>query len=176
MSLELSRQWWSQIKTNPEKLRRWLQRQYIGELAAVNLLSEVLMRFGPEMAPKQWDTIKTILVQEMKHASWIHGILLERDIPVPKALDARDRYWSKVYEGVETIADAMAAAENAEHMRLWRIQTIAEDPEGPADLVRIFKAILPDEQFHERSFSAYATPEARIRMTPFHEAGMELLF
>lgn len=175
MSLKESRQWWKETRADPEKLNTWLQRQYVGELAAVNLLSEVLMRFGPEMTQKQWNTVKVILDQEMKHAKWIHDLLRSRNIEVPVATDARERYWSKVYKGVNTLKDAMAAAENAENMRLWRIVAIAESS-GPYDIVDVFEKILPDEEFHERAFHSFADDEARARMKPYHGAGMELLF
>ena len=51
--MKTSAEWWLATKSDPAKLTHWLQRQYVGEMAAVNLLSELLIRFGDEATDEE---------------------------------------------------------------------------------------------------------------------------
>jgi hypothetical protein len=64
---------------------------------------------------------------------------------------------------------------HAERMRLERVETIANDPDAPADVRIAFARILPQEQFHAHAFAELATPEALARTTGSHGLGRSAL-
>jgi rubrerythrin len=174
--MRTSSQWWNEIKSNPEELKQWLIRQYVGEMAAVNLLSDVLIRFGGDMAETEWDDVYKVMMQEAKHARWVKELLADRHIGIPAGLDATRRYWEEVIPAVEKLDDAAHAAHNAEEMRLHRIRTIAEETDPAyADLQNVFQRILPDEEWHERVFDGLCRTEHNPKMDTAHNKGLRAL-
>lgn len=151
--MHTTRDWWAETKSDPEKLAHWLKRQYVGELAAVNLLSEVLLKFGADMTKKQWHDVYTVMQQEALHAHWVKGLLDSRGLSVDKDADPQRRYWMEVLPEVDDLQKAGAAAYDAEHMRLYRIREIAQDTEATQDIREVFAKILPHEEWHEEVFS-----------------------
>lgn len=145
--------WWQEMKSDPEKLAAWLRRQYVGEMAAVNLLSELLIRFGSEMTNEEWYTTFKIMNQEALHGRWMKELMDSRGIKPEEDADATRRYWNEVLPAVDTFKRAAAAAFNAENMRLYRIREIANDVDAPADLREVFARILPHEEWHEVAFA-----------------------
>lgn len=171
-----SNEWWNEVKSNPVKLADWLQRQYIGEVAAVNLLSEVLMKYGHSATNPQWMDIMKVLQQEALHGKWIKTLMDKRGIePAPNA-EATARYWKEVLPNVTSFKEAMAAAFHAENMRLARIRAIANDDSLKGtdleDIQDTFKHILPHEEWHEEVFGKM---RAGTNMTRYHEKGLEAL-
>ena len=167
-----SAQWWGETKSDPEKLIEWLRRQYVGEMAAVNLLSEVLLRFGGQATKEQWDLVFTVMAQEAKHARWMKGLLDMRGIALPDDARADTRYWKEVVPNVTSFKEAVAAAFHAEHMRLARIRAICNDASAPGDIREVFQRILPDEEWHE---SVFDKMRDGVEMTRYHEKGLEAL-
>lgn len=165
--------WWATVKANPEKLASWLKRQYVGELAAVNLLSELLIRFGSEMNPEDWHTISKIMMQEALHGTWMKELLDVRGIKPEQNASAERRYWKEVLPAVDSFEKAVAAGFHAENMRLHRIREIASDLDAPADIRETFQRILPHEEWHEEAFAAMMGQTDAI--TPFHEKGLKAL-
>lgn len=170
--MHTSIEWWNAVKAEPVRLHRWLQRQYVGELAAVSLLSELLIRFGGEATDAEWRTVHKIMVQEANHARWIKGLLDARGITPEPFAAADQRYWAEVLPAIHSFAEATAAGFHAEHMRLQRIRAIAWDADAPEDVREVFQRILPQEEFHERAFDAMRSGRA---MTRYHEAGLRAL-
>lgn len=170
--MRTTHEWWQEIKSDPEKLAAWLRRQYVGELAAVNLLSELLIRFGADMKPEQWHTISKIMMQEALHGSWMKELMDVRGIEPEKNASAERRYWKEVLPAVDSFEKAVAAGFHAENMRLHRIREIAHDDTAPADLRETFQRILPHEEWHEEAF---ASMMSGVDITPFHEKGLEAL-
>lgn len=174
--MKTTKQWWEETKADPEKLKRWLIRQYVGEMAAINLLSEVLLRFGGEMTGVEWENVFTVMLQEAKHARWVKYLLSDRKIKIPTNLSATRKYWDEVLPAVETLDDAAHAAHNAETMRLHRIRVIAVEPDIEfADLQRVFANVLPDEQWHEKVFDGLTRTEHNPKMDVAHMEGLNAL-
>jgi hypothetical protein len=170
--MKTTKEWWQETRDDSTKLHAWLRRQYVGELAAVNLLSELLIRFGSEMTNQQWGNIYKIMQQEALHGSWMKDLLDVRGIkPEPNASATR-RYWNEVLPAVNSFAKAVAAAFHAEHMRLARIREIADDNQAPADIRAAFQRILPHEEWHELAFSEM---KGDVTLTESHEKGLQAL-
>jgi rubrerythrin len=170
--MQTTHAWWKATKSNPQKLTAWLKRQYVGELAAVHLLSELLIRFGSDMTPKQWQDIAKILMQEALHGTWMKELLDARGITPEKNASAEQRYWKEVLPAVDSFEKAVAAGFHAENMRLHRIREIAFDLDAPADIRDVFQRILPHEEWHEKAF---AEMMSGVDITPFHEKGLKAL-
>lgn len=170
--MHTSEQWWNEVKKDPEKLASWLKRQYIGEIAAVNLLSEVLIKYGSEATEVQWLQIHKVMIQEAVHGKWMKRLMDDRGIKLEPNGDATRRYWAEVLPGVTNFQEAMAAAFQAEHMRLARIRTIANDKEAPEDIRLVFQSILPHEEWHEEVFGEM---RGTADVTRYHEKGLEAL-
>jgi len=164
--------WWAETKSDPTRLHAWLQRQYVGELAAVNLLSELLLQFGSDMTPTQWEDIHKIMMQEALHGHWMKQLLDARGVLPEKNASAERRYWREVLPAVDSFEKAVAAGYHAEHMRLFRIREIASDMEAPADIRETFQRILPHEEWHEEAFAAMKNG---VALTEFHERGLKAL-
>lgn len=168
-----SAEWWESVKADPAKLEAWLRRQYVGEIAAVNLLSEILLRFGSEASAAEWNDVHKVMCQEATHARWIKGLMDKRGIALEPNASAERRYWAEVLPHVTNFAEAMAAAFHAEHMRLARIRVIAEERDARFwDLAQIFKSILPHEEWHEKVFDRMRKGR---EMTRYHEKGLHAL-
>lgn len=170
-----TKEWWANTKSDPEKLASWLQRQYVGELAAVNLLSEVLLRFGGEATTEEWDTVYRVMGQEALHAKWMRDICVDRSIFLENNASAQERYWKEVLPNISSFHEAMDAAFHAEHMRLERIREIAADEDLKiSDLAKVFAKILPHEEWHEEVFGAIRHSAAGST-TKYHKKGLEAL-
>jgi hypothetical protein len=167
-----TKEWWNGIRDNPEELARWLRRQYVGELAAVNLLSQLLIRFGSKMNEAQWETIHKIMSQEAVHGRWMKELMDVRGILPEENASAERRYWNEVLPAVDSFEKAVAAGFHAENMRLFRIREIANDPKAPEDIRTTFNRILPHEEWHEEAF---AEMMGDTDITEFHEKGLEAL-
>jgi hypothetical protein len=152
--MKTTAQWWVETKNDEEKLAQWLRRQYVGELAAVNLLSEMMLKFGADMTEEQWENTHKVMLQEATHAKWMKGLLDVRGITVEKDADATRRYWQEVLPSVDDFEKASAAAHDAERMRLYRIREIANDANAPEDIRATFQRILPHEEWHEEVFAS----------------------
>lgn len=170
--MKTTAEWWNATKSDNEKLYHWLQRQYIGELAAVNLLSEMILKFGANMSDQQWLDLHKVMMQEATHARWMKGLMDAREIKPEKNADPTRRYWQEVLPAVTDFQKAAAAAHNAEHMRLFRIREIANDEYAPEDIRKVFEAILPHEEWHERVF---ASMKGNAELTEYHQKGLQAL-
>lgn len=170
--MQTSAQWWEETRDNPAKLEHWLKRQYVGELAAVNLLSELLVRFGSQATDQEWNTVHKIMCQEARHGRLIKELMGSRGIAPEDNASTDRRYWAEVLPNVTNFAEAMAAGFHAESMRLQRIRAIAEDESAPADIRHVFQRILPDEEWHERAFDEMRQGR---ELTRYHAKGLESL-
>lgn len=168
-----SAEWWAGVKADPERLRHWLRRQYVGEMSAVGLLSELLVRFGSEADMRDWQTVHRIMLQEATHALWLRELLGARRIDLEPDAEAHGRYWAEVLPNIRSFAEGVAAGYHAENMRLERIRVICTD-EDPhvADIRQVFQRILPQEEFHERAFDEMRRGR---EMTRYHEDGLRAL-
>lgn len=171
-----SAQWWAETKNDEEKLAHWHRRQYVGELAAVNLLSEMILKFGADMTEEQWENTHKVMIQEATHAKWMKSLLDARGILPEKDADATRRYWQEVIPSVDDFQKASAAAHDAERMRLHRIREIANDPEGNRldlrDIREVFQRILPHEEWHEEVFESM---RGSARLDEAHDRGLAAL-
>lgn len=165
------------VKSSPEKLNHWLQRQFIGEaLAALRVknLAESLTE------PWQRAGFTMVAEDEMKHAEWILLLLQSRKIPVPKikseqkVFASTTRYWKHLSNGM-TLEELFAAGAHAEEMRLHRIQALADDPEIDTDIRETFLRILKDEIFHAKVFRKAAGEAAYEKAAGNHQRGLEAL-
>jgi hypothetical protein len=170
--MKTSKEWWQEVKSDPERMDAWLRRQYVGEIAAVNLLSELLIRHGSEATPEEWDTVHKIMCQEATHGKWIKRVMDARGIKPEPDGDPQRRYWAEVRPHVNSFVDGMAAGFHAESMRLERIRTIVEDEDVPADIRKVFSDILPHEEWHEEAFDAMRQGRELSR---YHERGLQAL-
>jgi len=165
-------EWWAEVRDDSEKLAHWLRRQYVGELAAVNLLSEMILKFGADMTEQQWEDTHKVMLQEATHAKWMKQLLDARGILPEKDADPTRRYWQEVLPAVDDFQKASAAAHDAERMRLHRIRAIALDQKAPADIRNTFKRILPHEEWHEIVFESM---RGDARLDEAHERGLAAL-
>ncbi len=165
--------WWDEIKSDRAKLEAWMRRQYIGEMAAVNLLSEVLLRFGAEATLNEWENVHKVMVQEAIHAKWMRELCDREGITLERNASAERKYWAEVLPNVHNFREAMAAGFHAESMRLERIRTIANerDPQF-SDFAATFTRILPHEEWHEHVFDQMRQGND---LTQYHERGLEAL-
>ena len=170
--MKTTHQWWAEVKSDETKLHSWLRRQYVGELAAVNLLSKLLLQFGSKMNPHQWETIHKIMMQEAVHGHWMKLLLDARSILPEENASAERRYWAQVLPAVDSFEKAVAAGYHADNMRLVRIREIAADQSAPADIRETFQKILPHEEWHEEAFAEMMNG---VKLTEFHEKGLAAL-
>ena len=170
--MKTTQQWWNEVKADEAKLHAWLRRQYVGEMAAVNLLSELLIRFGSDMTSHQWETIHKIMMQEAVHGHWMKLLLDARGVKLEENASAERRYWKEVLPAVDSFEKAVAAGFHAENMRLVRIREIAHDVAAPTDIRETFQKILPHEEWHEEAFQSMMNG---VDITPFHERGLKAL-
>lgn len=167
--------WWNDTKNNQENLRDWLQRQYVGEFAAVNLLSEILIRFGHEMNGDQRRNIYKVMLQEALHGQWMSQLLENRGWAPEAQPDVTERYWKNIIPNVKNFQDAMQAAAQAENMRLQRIRAIVNDPTAPADIHKVFEQILPHEEWHEEVFTTMCGDYHNPEIKQGHDQGLSSL-
>ncbi len=171
--MRTSKQWWEEVKADTEKFNRWLVKQYRGEVTASNRINLFATHFADE-GSFQAKLLKSIALDESKHARWILDILKSRGLE-PSIEGAGERYWSKTVPRILSFEYGCAVGAHAEGMRLERIRTIAGDESAPADIRSIFQRILEDEVFHERAFREMAGPEAMDRTLAAHRQGREVL-
>ena len=171
--MKTTSEWWAETKADPEKLAHWLRRQYVGEMAAVNLLSELLITYGGQATESECDKVHKVMCQEATHAKWMKRLMEGRKIDPEVGATAERRYWSEVKPAVNSFQEGCAAGYHAEHMRLERIRCIASDTDpAVADLAETFAKILPHEMWHERVFDEMRQGQT---LTQYHEKGLEKL-
>jgi rubrerythrin len=174
--MKTSAGWWQTVKADPELLLDWLRKQYHGEATAAVRMRDFLNRYGEQARDPRWvATVEEIARQEELHASWVGELLGARGEEPTIIPDKAERYWQATLPGIESWESGCAVAAHAEAMRLERIRVIAADLDAPADIREVFARILPQEEFHERAFRAFASDEALTAALEGHAAGAEAL-
>jgi hypothetical protein len=174
--MKTPKEWWDRVKYDPNLLVRWLRDQYHSEAIASIRMRHFVARFGGDGTAKWQEktTVEEIAKQEQQHADWI-GVLLQSRGVEPSLLLKSERYWDKTLKGIDSWDTGCAVAAHAEAMRLGRIKVIVADEEGPADVREVFGRILPQAEFHERAFHAFASAGALFTTLGNHIAGAEAL-
>lgn len=172
--MKTSKEWWDRVKHDPFVLLRWLRDQYHGEAIAAIRMRRFVDQFGDAAKFQERTTVEEIARQEQQHANWIGQLLIDRGVE-PSLLAKSERYWDQTLKGIDSWDTGCAVAAHAEGMRLDRIRVIAADPTGPADVREVFSRILPQEEFHERAFRAFATDGALFTTLGNHQDGAEAL-
>jgi len=74
-----SAEWWAEVKADPEKLRDWLHKQYVGEITAYNRMFDFLKAYGAQAKDPKWvKTVEEIAWQEAAHSVWVGQLLVDR--------------------------------------------------------------------------------------------------
>ncbi|APR87527.1 hypothetical protein A7982_12876 [Minicystis rosea] len=168
-----SRAWWEAVKKDPEALVAWLLDQYRGEATAAGRI-EMLRDAFAAPGSRAHRILGVIAGQERRHAVWVGDLLTARGIE-PKIGVKRERYWKETLDVVRDLETGCAVGAHSERMRLERIETIAHDPEAPADVRAVFTRILPEERFHARAFAELAGAEALSATEGAHDLGRRAL-
>lgn len=171
--MRTSKQWWNEVKNDPDKFNEWLVKQYRGEVTAASRIRQLSTTFGKDR-PNAQKLLEIIAKQEEQHAQWVLALLRQRGIE-PSVENAENRYWTETLPGITDLDTGTAVAAHAEKMRLERITAIAEDPDAPSDVRKVFHRILRDEIFHEETFRMLSTPEAMEKTRHNHEQGAHVL-
>lgn len=169
--MHTSQEWWTSVKSCPEKLAAWLTAQYHGENTAADRIDEYTKKFVKE--PLAQLILRTVASQERDHAVWVHELLANRGIS--PADEHVDRYWKEVLPEVTSLESGAAVGAHAEAMRLERIRVIATDETAPEDIRLVFKRILPQEEWHERVFRDLAGAEHMSTTAAAHGRAMEAI-
>lgn len=191
---QTSEQWWAAVRSDPAKLNVWLLDQFRGEATAATRIRLLRDQFATPAVPTPAGqhgasaqrshaarVLTVIADQEAQHAAWVAGLLWARGIEAV-VVDKVARYWTACH--LDEIADletGCAVGAWAERMRLERIEVIAasadegEDATDIADIVAVFRRILPEERFHERAFRALAGEVALRATKDAHELGRRAL-
>jgi rubrerythrin len=165
--------WLDEVLNNPTKMIEWLTKQYHGEATAAVRIRSFSNKYAIDEKHKK--TLEVIAAQEDKHADWIGDLLWSRGIKAKIIIGKEERYWEKTIPGIHSFETGTAVAAHAEGMRLKRIRAILAHPDSPADIQKVFAKILPEEEFHERSFCAMSNHSALKATAGNHQAGFEAL-
>ncbi|MDB4997744.1 MAG: hypothetical protein JWM74_5176 [Myxococcaceae bacterium] len=175
--MKTSQAWWAATKSDPKALEGWLRDQYRGEATAGPRIEALRDAFAKE-GTRAWRVLTVIATQESKHARWVAGLLRARGVEVALE-DKADRYWRRVVPAIRDLETGAAVGAHAEAMRLERIEAIASDAAAMstelADVIGVFRRILPEERFHERAFRTLAGREALAQTRGAHALGREAL-
>ncbi len=169
--MKTTQEWLTEVKSSPEKLTHWLERQYIGEALA----AERIAKLAEQAQGKAKTLLLKIAQDEQKHRDWVGSLLTARNMDLPVVSYKEDRYWGEVLPNAENFDEITAAGHHAEAMRLVRIRALAADTDIDEDIRNVFSNILPDEEMHAKGFEAISTPEAIESMRGHHERGLEML-
>lgn len=169
--MKTTKQWLSEIKADPNKLNKWLERQYVGEALAAHRIS----RLADMVEGRYQAVLMKIANDELMHCQWVQGLLETRGIPLPEVTLDGTRYWEPILDNLHNFDEIAGAGHHAEEMRLVRIRALAADEEIAVDIRQVFTNILPDEEMHAKAFGAMSTPEAIESTRKLHKAGLEVL-
>jgi len=164
-------QWLNEIKSNPEKLTHWLQRQYVGEALA----ADRIQKLSDAVEGRFKVLLAKIAHDEKTHCQWVQGLLETRGISLPEVTIDNTRYWEPILDNLHSFEEIAGAGHHAEAMRLIRIKALAADQTIDTDIREVFQNILPDEEFHARAFAVMSSPEAIVSTRKLHEEGLEML-
>lgn len=168
--------WWARIKADREALMGWLRKQYYGEARAAMRLEAFVERYGHQAKmPRQRELVARIIEQERAHAAWVGALLRARGESPSPLTPRHERYWAQTLDQIKDWETGCAVAAHAEGMRLARIRAIVADEGAPQDIREVFARILPEEEFHERAFSALTSAEARAQTREHHVLGAQAL-
>ena len=170
--MKTTKQWLAEIKEDSNRLHHWLVRQYIGERTAAKRISLL----AKQATGKEKKHLLTIASQEESHADWVEELLHNRHIPVPDDFsDAENRYWKNILSQANNTDRLYAAGAHAEEMRLLRIRAIVDDKDFDSDIREVFNKILPEEEYHAKTFRSLSSNESLDLMEEYHEEGMKAL-
>jgi tRNA isopentenyl-2-thiomethyl-A-37 hydroxylase MiaE len=172
--LKTTKQWWTAISTDPDKLIKWLKDQYHGEVTAEKRIRDLITTYS--LNKHQIKIINHIADDEAKHARWVKQLLTKRGI-VAKVLEKEERYWdATIPKSIEinTFEYACAVAHLAELMRLDRIKLLSSVDEFH-DIAEVFKSILPDEEFHVKAFGKMTTDKDIKLARKYHNIGLNAI-
>lgn len=166
-----TKQWLNEIKSDPEKLTVWLQRQYVGEALAADRIQKLADMVEGKFA----GVLMKIAHDELIHCDWVKGLLETRGIDLPEVTLENTRYWEPILNNLHSFEEITGAGHHAETMRLARIRALADDTEIAVDIRQVFKNILPDEEFHAKAFAVMSDQESIEKTKILHEQGLEVL-
>lgn len=173
--MKTSQEWYDSIKHDNAKIIKWLKDQYHGEVTAAERIRSLILCYNPPGNQEKWkNTVEVIALQEEQHAEWVGELLRNRGVE-PEKLVKDERYWNNTVKQITDWDTGCAVAAHAEKMRLDRIEVICKDPVTPQDIRDKFKAILVQEQFHEKAFREFSTDDAMQRTLEGHLAGLNEL-
>jgi len=167
-----SKEWWAQVRQDPERLVGWLVRQYHAELRAARGMSEIAARYAIDDATRR--VVELIAGQERQHAAAILSLLRARGVE-PPAQVTESRYWHEALPGVGSFETGAGAIAHAEAMSLERFEAIISDSGCPGDIWDAFLQIQADERFHEQAFREMAGPAGMEATAGAHAAGRRAL-
>ena len=170
-----SKEWWNQVKNDPVRLLDWLKKQYHGEVTAAERIRAFMDSYGHQATNHELEILTEIVKQEEKHAEWIGELLTSRGEAAELIENKESRYWDKTLPGITRWSTGCAVGAHAESMRLERIRVICKDSETPADIRKVFVKILPQEEFHARSFRMFSTAAALDKTIENHISGKNAL-
>lgn len=169
--MKTTQQWLDEIKSSPEKLNHWLQRQYVGEALA----ADRIQRLADAAVGRYQGLLMKIAHDELTHAGWVRDLLETRGIELPEVTLDDTRYWEPILDNLHSFDEIAGAGHHAETMRLVRIRALAADKDIAVDIRQVFTNILPDEEMHARAFEAMSTPEAIAKTESLHKQGLNTL-
>lgn len=170
----LTRKWWEKV-LDEDRVDAWLLRLHQAELQGSERFQHLIDSWKPE--GEALEILKRITDDEEKHGMLVELVLMHRCRMRPKRSwpEAPERYWDNVYQGVDDLQTACAAAAFGEMLALNRFRVLIAHERTPGDIRLLAEIILPDEERHARDLRKLAGSDGMNRVRPFHKLGMEAL-
>lgn len=166
-------QWWERLLADDERMARWLQKLQKTEYSGYDdNLKAIDQWAGGNIAAQT--VLRATAFDELRHSDLLVEILNRRGLSTetepPESL-----YWSEMDKEITDLSSCAAVFHLGEQLAVDRFQVIAAHPGTPPDIMAFLTSVIPDEEYHARSFRKLTDDATLDRVLQSHYLIVERL-
>lgn len=170
--IQYTKDWWTTLVRNPERLSVWLQKLQQTELGGYTDHIEFLKKYTVDS--RAHAIITNIANDELSHSAMLVDILNDRGVGV-SATPMPSGYWDSMLVEVTTPEEYYAANFFGESLAADRFEIIGSMDVTPSDIRQFIQAALPEEIFHRETLGRLAGEDALRKFFKLHMSALQRL-
>jgi hypothetical protein len=165
--------WWERNLADEERMARWLQKLQKTEYSGyADNLSAIEQWAGGNIAAET--VLRATAFDELRHSDLLVELLNKRGLSTEDE-QPESIYWSEMDKVIVDLSSCAAVFHLGEQLAVDRFNVIASHPDTPADIMAFLTAVIPDEDYHARSFRKLTDDETLSRIVQTHYKIVERL-
>lgn len=166
-------QWWEGLLKDEERMARWLQKLQKTEYSGYDDNLKAIEQWAGDNIAAQ-TVLRATAFDELRHSDLLIEILNKRGLST-ETNPPESVYWSEMDKEITDLSSCAAVFHLGEQLAVDRFQVIAAHPDTPADIMGFLTSVIPDEEYHARSFRKLTDDATLDRILQKHYLIVETL-